>query len=185
MVDENFLAERFQENRLRLRAVAYRMLGSLSESDDALQEAWLRASAADTDEVRNFQAWLTTIVGRVCLNLLRSRQQRREDSLETHIPDPVALRLRVARHVRGAVRGHRRGPGEDPGGRPPARQARPPPRRGTRPGPLWTARSHRSRCSWTPSGSKTSQGGLPPLELGEQLVLPYTGGHERALGLGR
>ncbi|MEY9862437.1 RNA polymerase sigma factor (sigma-70 family) [Catenulispora sp. GAS73] len=89
MVDENFLAERFQENRPRLRAVAYRMLGSLSESDDALQEAWLRASGADTDEVRNFQAWLTTIVGRVCLNMLRSRQQRAEDSLEIHIPDPV------------------------------------------------------------------------------------------------
>lgn len=89
MVDEDFLAERFQENRPRLRAVAYRMLGSLSESDDALQEAWLRASAADTDDVRNFQAWLTTIVGRVCLNLLRSRQQRREDSLDVHIPDPV------------------------------------------------------------------------------------------------
>jgi RNA polymerase sigma-70 factor (ECF subfamily) len=89
MVDENFLAERFQENRPRLRAVAYRMLGSLSESDDALQEAWLRASGADTDEVRNFQAWLTTIVGRVCLNMLRSRQQRKEDSLEIHIPDPV------------------------------------------------------------------------------------------------
>ena len=89
MVDENFLAERFQETRPRLRAVAYRMLGSLSESDDALQEAWLRASAADTDDVRNFQAWLTTIVGRVCLNMLRTRQQRREDSLEIHIPDPV------------------------------------------------------------------------------------------------
>jgi RNA polymerase sigma factor (sigma-70 family) len=89
MGDENLLAERFQENRPRLRAVAYRMLGSLTESDDALQEAWLRASGADTDEVRNFQAWLTTIVGRVCLNMLRSRQQRAEDSLEVHIPDPV------------------------------------------------------------------------------------------------
>ncbi|MEZ0106026.1 RNA polymerase sigma factor (sigma-70 family) [Catenulispora sp. EB89] len=89
MVDEDLLAERFQENRPRLRAVAYRMLGSLSESDDALQEAWLRASGADTDVVRNFQAWLTTIVGRVCLNMLRSRQQRAEDSLELHIPDPV------------------------------------------------------------------------------------------------
>ena len=89
MVDEDFLAERFQENRPRLRAVAYRMLGSLSESDDALQEAWLRASGADTAEVRNFQAWLTTIVGRVCLNMLRARQQRAEDSLEIYIPDPV------------------------------------------------------------------------------------------------
>ncbi|WP_194926699.1 sigma-70 family RNA polymerase sigma factor [Catenulispora pinisilvae] len=89
MADENLLAERFQEYRPRLRAVAYRMLGSLSESDDALQEAWLRASRAETDEVRNFEAWLTTIVGRVCLTMLRSRQQRREDSLEVHIPDPV------------------------------------------------------------------------------------------------
>ncbi|MEY9927430.1 RNA polymerase sigma factor (sigma-70 family) [Catenulispora sp. GP43] len=89
MADENLLAERFQEHRPRLRAVAYRMLGSLSESDDALQEAWLRAGGADTGEVRNFEAWLTTIVGRVCLNMLRSRQQRREDSLEIHIPDPV------------------------------------------------------------------------------------------------
>jgi RNA polymerase sigma-70 factor, ECF subfamily len=89
MADENVLAERFQEHRPRLRAVAYRMLGSLSESDDALQEAWLRASRAEADEVRNFEAWLTTIVGRVCLNMLRSRQQRREDSLEIHIPDPV------------------------------------------------------------------------------------------------
>ena len=89
MADENLLAERFQEHRPRLRAVAYRMLGSLSESDDALQEAWLRASRAETDEVRSFEAWLTTIVGRVCLTMLRSRQQRREDSLEVHIPDPV------------------------------------------------------------------------------------------------
>ena len=89
MADENLLAERFQEHRPRLRAVAYRMLGSLSESDDALQEAWLRVSRAETDEVRSFEAWLTTIVGRVCLTMLRSRQQRREDSLEVHIPDPV------------------------------------------------------------------------------------------------
>jgi RNA polymerase sigma-70 factor (ECF subfamily) len=89
MADEDFLAERFQEHRPRLRAVAYRMLGSLSESDDALQEAWLRASGADFSEVRSFEAWLTTIVGRVCLNMLRSRQYRKEDSLEVHIPDPV------------------------------------------------------------------------------------------------
>ncbi|MBS2539198.1 sigma-70 family RNA polymerase sigma factor [Catenulispora sp. NF23] len=89
MADEDLLAERFQAHRPRLRAVAYRMLGSLSESDDALQETWLRVSRAETDEVRDFQAWLTTIVGRVCLTMLRSRQQRREDSLEIHIPDPV------------------------------------------------------------------------------------------------
>ncbi|NUR32265.1 MAG: sigma-70 family RNA polymerase sigma factor [Catenulispora sp.] len=88
-----FLAERFREHRPRLRAVAYRMLGSLSESDDALQEAWLRASAAiageQAEEIRNYDAWLITIVARVCLNMLRARTQRKEDSLEIHIPDPV------------------------------------------------------------------------------------------------
>ena len=90
MVDGDFLAEQFREHRPRLRAVAYRMLGSLSEADDALQEAWLRASAARTEEeIRNYDAWLITIVARVCLNLLRTRTQRREDSLEVHIPDPV------------------------------------------------------------------------------------------------
>ncbi|GAA2018599.1 RNA polymerase sigma factor SigJ [Catenulispora yoronensis] len=96
MSDGEFLAERFREYRPRLRAVAYRMLGSLSESDDALQEAWLRADAAlagnqgpETEEIRNYDAWLITIVARVCLNMLRSRARRREDSLEVHIPDPV------------------------------------------------------------------------------------------------
>ena len=89
MADGNFLAERFREYRPRLRAVAYRMLGSLSESDDALQEAWIRADAADTEDVRNYDAWLITIVARVCLNMLRSRSQRKEDSLEIHLPDPV------------------------------------------------------------------------------------------------
>ncbi|NUP52070.1 MAG: sigma-70 family RNA polymerase sigma factor [Catenulispora sp.] len=93
MADGNFLAEQFREHRPRLRAVAYRMLGSLSESDDALQEAWLRANSAlerdPEQEIRNYDAWLITIVARVCLNMLRTRTQRREDSLEVHIPDPV------------------------------------------------------------------------------------------------
>ncbi|MGW2397860.1 sigma-70 family RNA polymerase sigma factor [Kitasatospora sp. NPDC001664] len=76
----------FEEERAHLRAVAYRMLGSLSEADDALQEAWLRAASADTSEVENLAAWLTTVVGRVCLNLLRTRRTRREDPLE-HGPE--------------------------------------------------------------------------------------------------
>ena len=89
MHEEEWLAERFQEQRGRLRAVAYRMLGSLSEADDALQDAWLRASRAGADDVDNLGAWLTTIVARVCLNMLRSRKRRREEPLETGLPDPV------------------------------------------------------------------------------------------------
>src|SRR4051794_38857112 len=89
MTDEDFLADRFREYRPRLRAVAYRMLGSLSESDDAVQEAWLRASAAEAQDIRDYDAWLITIVARVCLNMLRTRTRRKEDSLEIHIPDPV------------------------------------------------------------------------------------------------
>ena len=73
MTDQQWLAERFEEHRSRLRAVAYRMLGSLSEADDAVQDAWLRVSRADTSEVENLGAWLTTIVARVALNMLRSR----------------------------------------------------------------------------------------------------------------
>jgi RNA polymerase sigma factor (sigma-70 family) len=89
-MDENdWLAERFEEHRGELRAVAYRMLGSLSEADDAVQEAWLRLSQADTSEVRNLGAWLTTVVGRVSLNMLRSRRTRREDPLGPRLPDPV------------------------------------------------------------------------------------------------
>jgi RNA polymerase sigma factor (sigma-70 family) len=86
------LTERFEEQRPRLRAVAYRMLGSLSEADDALQEAWLRVSRAGTDGVENPAAWLTTVVARVCLNLLRSREHRREEPLDVHVPDPVVSR---------------------------------------------------------------------------------------------
>ena len=89
MDEDAWLAERFEENRPHLRGVAYRMLGSLTEADDAVQEAWIRLSRTDTSDVDNLRAWLTTVVGRVCLNMLRSRRTRREASLETHVPDPV------------------------------------------------------------------------------------------------
>src|SRR6188508_3331100 len=89
MDDQDWLAERFETNRAHLRGVAYRMLGSLIEADDAVQEAWIRLSRSDTSEVDDLRAWLTTVVGRICLNMLRSRQTRREGSLETHLPDPV------------------------------------------------------------------------------------------------
>jgi len=89
MHDQVWLAERFEEHRPRLWAVAYRMLGSLSEADDAVQDAWLRVSRADTSEVENMAAWLTTIVARVSLNMLRSRNTRRERPLDVHVPDPV------------------------------------------------------------------------------------------------
>lgn len=83
------LAERFEAHRVRLRAIAYQTLGSTSEADDAVQEAWIRLSRTDTSRVDNLQAWLTTVVGRVCLNMLRSRKTRGEESLETHLPDLV------------------------------------------------------------------------------------------------
>jgi RNA polymerase sigma factor (sigma-70 family) len=89
MDDQQWLAERFEEQRTRLRAVAYRMLGSLSEADDAVQEAWLRLSRADTSEVENLHAWLTTVVARVSLNMLRSRRSRREEPLGPHMPEPI------------------------------------------------------------------------------------------------
>jgi RNA polymerase sigma-70 factor, ECF subfamily len=88
----DWTAARFQENRAHLRSVAYRMLGSLSEADDAVQEAWLRLSRADTGDVRDLRAWLTTVVSRVCLDMLRSRAARREDSLDVHVPDPIVTR---------------------------------------------------------------------------------------------
>jgi RNA polymerase sigma factor (sigma-70 family) len=89
MDEQRWLAERFEERRPRLRAVAYRMLGSLSEADDAVQEAWLRVSRSDTAEVENLDAWLTTIIARISLNMLRSRRTRREEPLGPHVPDPV------------------------------------------------------------------------------------------------
>jgi RNA polymerase sigma factor (sigma-70 family) len=89
-VDErDWLAERFEAHRAHLKGVAYRMLGSLAEADDAVQEAWLRLSRADTSSVENLGGWLTTIVARVCLNMLQSRRSRREEPLEAHLPDPV------------------------------------------------------------------------------------------------
>jgi RNA polymerase sigma-70 factor (ECF subfamily) len=89
MDDQQWLAKRFQEHRVRLRAVAYRMLGSLSEADDAVQEAWLRLSRADTTDVENLAGWLTTVVARVSLNMLRSRQSRHEEPLGVHVPEPI------------------------------------------------------------------------------------------------
>jgi RNA polymerase sigma factor (sigma-70 family) len=88
-VDEHdWLAERFETHRPHLRAVAYRMLGTASEADDAVQEAWLRLSRAETSGVDNLGGWLTTVVGRVCLDMLRARQSRREEPLDAHLPDP-------------------------------------------------------------------------------------------------
>ena len=89
MDERDALAARFEEHRGRLRGVAYRMLGSLTEAEDAVQETWLRFSGADSSEVDNLAAWLTTIVGRVSLNMLRSRAQRREDPMDTHVPDLI------------------------------------------------------------------------------------------------
>ncbi|MDT0345189.1 RNA polymerase sigma factor SigJ [Streptomyces litchfieldiae] len=89
MAEHEFLAERFEEHRARLRAVAYRMLGSLSEAEDAVQEAWLRLSRSDAAAVTNLGGWLTTVVGRVCLDMLRSRTSRNEQPLDARLPDPV------------------------------------------------------------------------------------------------
>ncbi|HYT13915.1 MAG TPA: sigma-70 family RNA polymerase sigma factor [Candidatus Nitrosopolaris sp.] len=89
MTPNDWLADRFEEHRPHLRAVAYRMLGSLAEADDAVQDSWLRASRSGPDEVANLRAWLTTIVARVCLNMLRSRRTHREESLSDRLPDPV------------------------------------------------------------------------------------------------
>ena len=92
MDDRDWLAERFEEHRSRLRAVAYRMLGSVSEADDAVQEAWLRLNRSDAEEIDNLGAWLTTVVGRVSLNMLRSRDSRREQPLAVHVPEPIVDR---------------------------------------------------------------------------------------------
>jgi RNA polymerase sigma factor (sigma-70 family) len=89
-VDQNeLLADRFEANRTHLRAVAYRMLGSVSEADDAVQESWLRVSRAGDADVENLRGWLTTIVARVCLDMLRSRKSRREEPLGPHVPEPI------------------------------------------------------------------------------------------------
>jgi len=98
---QEVLATRFEEHRPHLRAVAYRMLGSVSEAEDAVQEGWLRLSRTDTTEVDNLAAWLTTVVSRVCLDQLRSRKARREESLEARLPDPVVSPPEDASDPRG------------------------------------------------------------------------------------
>src|SRR5688500_20152695 len=92
MDEREWLAQRFHEHRPRLRAVAYRMLGSMSEADDALQEAWIRLSRSNAGEIDNLEAWLVTAVGRVALNMLRSRRTRREEPLDARLPDPIVAR---------------------------------------------------------------------------------------------
>ena len=87
--DIDWLAQRFEAHRPRLRAVAYRMLGSVSEADDAVQDAWLRLSRADTTDVENLGGWLTTVVARLCLDMLRSRSARREQPADDYMPDPI------------------------------------------------------------------------------------------------
>ena len=92
MNDAEWLAERFETHRAHLRAVAYRMLGSLSEADDAVQESWLRLSRSDTSDVGNLGGWLTTVVARVSLDMLRSRKSRREEPWDVLVPDPIISR---------------------------------------------------------------------------------------------
>src|SRR5215472_6597565 len=110
MAEADWLAERFEQNRTRLRAVAYRMLGSFTEAEDAVQEAWLRASKSDVSGVENLGAWLTTIVARVCLNAVRSRRGRREEPSGRYEP-----RGRGASRRRGRARAAGRARGADPG----------------------------------------------------------------------
>src|SRR6059036_1712624 len=92
MPTPEWLAEQFEQHRAHLRAVAYRMLGSASEAEDAVQESWIRLGRTDVSDVENLRAWLTTVVARVCLDMLRTRTSRREDSLDTHVPGPVITR---------------------------------------------------------------------------------------------
>jgi RNA polymerase sigma factor (sigma-70 family) len=92
MDEHDFLAGQFEENRAHLRALAYRMLGSISEAEDAVQETWLRLSRSDTSSVENLGGWLTTVVGRVCLDMLRSRRSRRDGPLGVHVPEPIVSR---------------------------------------------------------------------------------------------
>ena len=103
MNERDYLAERFEEHRTHLRAVAYRMLGSVSEVDDAVQEAWLRLSRVDSAEIDNLGGWLTTVVARVCLDMLRSRQSRREEPFAPDAPEPVAAGTRGSSPEQEAV----------------------------------------------------------------------------------
>ena len=93
MADLDTLALEFEEHRAHLHVVAYRILGSASDADDAVQEAWLRLSRSDTSDVRNLRAWLTTVTGRVALNMLQARQSRREDDVSADVPEPAGPRL--------------------------------------------------------------------------------------------
>src|SRR5512133_435415 len=92
MDERDWMAERFEEHRTRLRAVAYRMLGSLSEADDAVQESWLHLSRSGASGVENLSGWLKTVVARICLDMLRSRKSRREDPVGAQVPEPPAGR---------------------------------------------------------------------------------------------
>src|ERR1051325_9074195 len=89
MAENDVLTQSFETHRTHLRSVAYRMLGSLAEAEDAVQESWLHLGRADTSNVANMRGWLTTVVARVCLAMLRSRKSRREDPFDPHVPDPV------------------------------------------------------------------------------------------------
>src|SRR3954452_5499892 len=92
MAERNELAARFEDRRSQLRSVAYRMLGSLSDAEDAVQETWLRLNRSDPSSIENLQGWLTTVVGRICLDMLRSRRTRREQPFDTYVPDPIVSR---------------------------------------------------------------------------------------------
>src|SRR5438046_3976374 len=92
MNQHDWMAEQFEAHRQRLRTVAYRILGSQSEADDAVQETWLRLSRSDTSGVQNLGGWLTTVVGRVCLDTLRARKSRREEPLDVRVPEPIVSR---------------------------------------------------------------------------------------------
>src|SRR3954462_617194 len=89
MDERDWLAGRFEEHRTHMRAVAYRMLGSMSEADDAVQEAWIRLNRSDADEIENLGGWLTTVVARISLNMLRSRKTRREEPMDLPMPEPI------------------------------------------------------------------------------------------------
>ena len=89
MSTSEWLAEQFERHRTHLRAVAYRMLGSTSDAEDAVQESWIRLDRTDVSDVENLRGWLTTVVARVCLDTLRMRASRREDALDAHVPDPI------------------------------------------------------------------------------------------------
>src|SRR4030081_946367 len=139
MDEKNFLAEKFEANRAHLRAVAYRMLGSTSEVDDAVQEPWLRLSRSDTAAVKNLEGWLTTIVARVCLDMLRSRKSRREEPLD---PDEAVAA------AAGAAASGARGPGA--GSRAGSRTRRP--------APGWPGSGGWPRRSWPPPAAATWPG---------------------------